>query len=96
MQQKLGIPLLLICASVASCSSAVDPDRQADRTQSPAADARWLTLVMKAEEGIEPRPVTLEYVSDTCQEARPYGVGGQSQSGTALMRATRMPSARRA
>lgn len=70
------------------CAPALDLDQKADRTQSPPADARWLTLVVKPEGGLEPLPVSLEYESEKCEEARSYGVGGQSQSGTALMRAS--------
>jgi len=77
----------MICSSVASCTTAMDPGRKADRTQNPSADARWLTLVVNAGDGIEPQPVTLEYESEKCKEARSYGVGGQSRSGTASMRA---------
>ncbi|RIX84706.1 hypothetical protein [Acidovorax cavernicola] len=88
MKTKSGIPLLMICFVLAGCASALDLDQKADRTQSPAANARWLTLVMKGNEGVEPLPVTLEYESEKCKEPRSYGVGGQSQSGTMLMRAT--------
>lgn len=87
MKKKLSIPLLVLCFSMASCTSALDLDQKADRTQSPSANARWLTLIVNAEAGVEPLPVTLAYESEKCQEARSYGVGGQSQSGTALMRA---------
>lgn len=73
---------------MAGCTPALNLDHKADRTQSPAKDARWLTLIVKAEEGIEPQPVTLEYESEKCKEPRSYGVGGQSQSGVSLMRAS--------
>jgi hypothetical protein len=87
MKKRLGIPLFVICSSLVGCTSASDLDRKADRTQSPTADARWLTLIVKAADGVEPQPVTLQYVSEKCKEATSYGVGGQSQSGTAMMRA---------
>lgn len=87
MKKKLGIPLLAICSSVAGCAATWDLDQKADRTQSPSSNARWLTLVMNAEDGVEPMPVTLEYESEKCKEPRSYGVGGQSQSGVTLMRA---------
>ncbi|MFE1570783.1 hypothetical protein [Comamonas odontotermitis] len=70
------------------CTPASNLDHKADRTQNPAKDARWLTLIVKAGDGIEPQPVTLEYESEKCEEPRSYGVGGQSQSGVALMRAS--------
>lgn len=79
---------LAACVFIIGCTPAWDLDHKADRTQSPAKDARWLTLIVKAESGVEPQPVTLEYESEKCKEARSYGVGGQSQSGVALMRAS--------
>lgn len=87
MKKRLGIPLFVICSFLVGCTSASDLDRKADRMQSPSADARWLTLIVKAADGVEPQPVTLQYASEKCKEATRYGVGGQSQSGTAMMRA---------
>ena len=87
MKKRLGNPLFVICSFLAGCTSASDLDRKADRTQSPSADARWPTLIVKAVDGVEPQPVTLQYASEKCKEATHYGVGGQSQSGTAMMRA---------
>ena len=88
MPLKFGISLCFSCMLVMGCASATSDDAQsADRTQSPGADARWLTLIVKGSEGVTPQPVTLEYESEKCQESRPYGVGGQSQSGRTRMRA---------
>lgn len=59
--------------------------QQADRTQHPAEDARWTTLIVQAQQGLEPQPITLQYESRKCKESRAYGVGGQSQSGSMQM-----------
>lgn len=87
MKKSLAIPATLLCATLAACSFAREPAPLADRTQDPPADARWVTLIVNAGEGLVPQPVALEYQSEKCEESRSYGVGGQSQSGTALMRA---------
>lgn len=85
--KKLAIPVLMIFYSMVSCTSALGPGQEADRTQSPPTNARWLTLIMKAEDDVEPAPVSLKYESEKCKEVSHYGVGGQSQSGSTLMRA---------
>lgn len=85
--KKSSIPVLMICCSMIGCTSAFDPEQKADRAQNPPANARWLTLIVNAEDGVEPLPVTLKYQSEECKEMTPYGVGGQSQSGSAPMRA---------
>lgn len=88
MKRAWGAPLLAACLLMAGCASALDTSQKADRTQSPAADARWLTLAVTLPEDARPLPVKLHYDSARCKEPRSYGVGGQSQSGVAMMRAS--------
>ena len=79
--------LALACTFLACSAFASDAAEKADRTQNPSADARWLALIVKADVGVTPLPATLEYESEKCRELRSYGVGGQSQSGSTMMRA---------
>ena len=79
--------LLALCCCTAANAWAKGLNPDTDTSQSPAADARWLTLIFEAQEGLEPGPVTLEYEARKCMENRSYGVGGQSQSGTTKMKA---------
>lgn len=88
MKRVWGTQLIAVCFLLAGCASALDTSQKADRTQSPAADARWLTLAVTLPEGARPLPVKLHYDSARCKEPRSYGVGGQSQSGVAMMRAS--------
>ncbi|MDR2299829.1 MAG: hypothetical protein LBE30_15965 [Comamonas sp.] len=77
------ISLLFFIACITGSSRAEEPE--VDTRQSPAADARWLTLIVQAENDIAPQPVSLEYQAGQCTESRSYGVGGQSQSGRMQM-----------
>ncbi|QIL82265.1 hypothetical protein G7047_21755 [Diaphorobacter sp. HDW4A] len=87
MKKKSAFLLMMMGALLAGCTVASEQEHKADRTQSPAVNARWLTLIVKAGNGVTPQPVTLQYESEQCKESRSYGVGGQSQSGTTMMRA---------
>lgn len=73
------IPLLVILACIAVSGWA--KESEVDIRQSPPDNARWLTLIIQAEDDIAPQPVSLEYQAGQCTESRSYGVGGQSQSG---------------
>ncbi|MDL5037009.1 hypothetical protein [Comamonas resistens] len=79
--KKFAIALLMLCGPVFAVLA------QVDRTHKPAEDARWITLIVQAQEGLQPLPISLKYEAQKCKEERPYGVGGQSQSGSMLMRA---------
>lgn len=83
----LRLTLVLVITMSMGCSFPASLDQDVDRGQSPTEGARWLTLIVQSNEGVEPQPVKLEYESDKCKERRTYGVGGQSQSGAALMKA---------
>lgn len=85
MNKKFAAPLLGLFSSMAACTAT--QAQQADRTQAPPDNARWVTLIIQAQQGLEPLPITLQYESQKCTENRAYGVGGQSQSGSMQMRA---------
>ncbi len=87
MQNHLRSALLTLCCGTAANAWAAGLNPATDTRQSPAADARWLSLIVEAQEGLEPGPVSLEYEARQCMENRSYGVGGQSQSGTTKMKA---------
>ena len=91
MKNKFGAHHLAWVCLFAACSACAvetaEKAEKADRTQNPPVDARWLELIMKTDAGVTPLPATLEYESGKCQEMRAYGVGGQSQSGSTMMRA---------
>ncbi|MEG2047984.1 MAG: hypothetical protein RR100_14130 [Comamonas sp.] len=83
MNKKFAAPLLGLFSSTAACTAALA--QEADRTQAPPDNARWVTLIVQAQEGLQPLPILLKYEAQKCKEERAYGVGGQSQSGSMQM-----------
>lgn len=77
--KKLATFLLMLSGAVWAA------DQPVDRNKSPSADARWVTLILRTQEGVTPEVMTLQYQSKSCKESRAYGVGGGSQSGSMQM-----------
>ena len=80
---RISLLAILVCATGLGRAE----ESEVDTRKSPPDNARWLTLIVQAEDDIAPQPVSLEYQAGQCSELRSYGVGGQSQSGR-----TRMPA----
>ena len=87
MTKPWRISLLALACGMTAGAWARGLNPETDISQNPAADARWLTLMIEAHEGLELAPVSLEFEARKCEERRAYGVGGQSQSGTTMMKA---------